>query len=115
MRAETTEARKEEFLIALEKCMGMVTVAAKKLGMGHKNHYNWYDSDLEYKEKVDAILIKKADFVEIALMKLIKDGNPSAIIFAAKTLCRSRGYAEVVKHEGTGLNGEIMFKADYGD
>ena len=115
MRPETTEARKEEFLIALDKCMGMVTKAARSLKMSHTTHYMWYDNDPEYKAKVDAIKIRKADFVESALLKLVKAQVPAAVIFAAKTLLRDRGYAEVVKHEGTGSNGEIMFKADYGD
>tara|TARA_R110002049_G_C9109413_1_gene557608 strand:+ start:394 stop:606 length:213 start_codon:yes stop_codon:yes gene_type:complete len=50
--------------------------------------------DEAFKEAVESIKNDKKDVVESALFKLIEKGNSQAIIFAAKTLLRDKGYGE---------------------
>lgn len=108
--------KKEMLIEAMQKSLGMITVAVKKCDVSIQSYYNWMDSDPEFKAAIDNIKLQKCDFVESKLMKLVKDENPTAIIFAAKCLLKDRGYAERVEHvhKGSGASGEIIFKADYG-
>lgn len=108
--------KKELLIEAMQKNLGMITYAAKKCKVSIQSYYNWKENDPEFKAAIDNIKLQKCDFVESKLMGLIRDGNPAAIIFAAKCLLKDRGYAERVEHvhKGSGSSGEIIFKADYG-
>lgn len=103
------------FLEALDKTLGIVSHAAKKCNLSREAHYEWMRESEEYKQAVEAVQLSKCDFVESSLMKLVKEQNPAAVIFASKTLLRHRGYGEVVEHRGQGTAGEIVFRLDYGN
>jgi hypothetical protein len=73
---------------------GIVAVIAGKLDCTRKTVYNWlnkYD-DLQVLLKDERENFK--DIVENALISNILKGDTASIIFAAKTLCKDRGYQE---------------------
>lgn len=95
--------KKEQYLEALEKSMGIVTQAVKKVGIDRTTPYRWMKEDEEFAmrcmEKRNVVL----DFAETKLFELVNDNHASAVIFLLKTLGKERGYVE--RHEITGANG----------
>ena len=85
---------KNAMIEALEKSLGIVTTAAKLVGIERNTHYVWLKEDPEYKKAVDGISNMTIDFAESKLHSLIKNENPTAIIFYLKTKGRDRGYIE---------------------
>ena len=92
--SKKTQLAKLSFLDALTANVGIVSKAVKDSDTGSNTHYTWLKNDEAYKQAVEDIKNEKGDVVESALFKLIEKGNSQAIIFAAKTLLRSRGYGE---------------------
>ena len=85
---------KKAMLEALEKSLGIVSTAAKTVGIDRGSHYNWLKADPDYKKAVDSIQDSVLDFAESHLYKLVKEGNPAATIFFLKTKGKKRGYIE---------------------
>lgn len=85
---------KRAMLEALEKSLGIVTTAAKAIGIDRSTHYKWMDSDPEYKAAVDSIADIALDFAESQLHKQIGGGEVAATIFYLKTKGKKRGYVE---------------------
>lgn len=103
---------KKAMIEALEKSLGIVTTAAKTVGIDRTTHYNWLKDDEAYREAVEGINDMAIDFAESQLNQLmqgakhqvvtnkgdiveIKDApNPSSIIFFLKTKGKKRGYVE---------------------
>ena len=88
----------------LKSQMGVVTGAAKQVGISRACHYKWMNEDPEYKLEVDHIEDIALDFAEGMLFKMMQDKTPSAIIFYLKTKGKKRGYIEkseqLVEHKG---------------
>jgi len=89
-----TEHAKKILLQSLEKSLGVVTTACKTAGVGRTTYYDWYNSDEEFKLKVDDIKNMAIDFAESQLYKLIGDGNVQATLFLLRTIGKDRGYTE---------------------
>ena len=89
-----SNTKKEAMLEALDKSLGIVSTAAKMVGIDRSTHYAWMNSDEEYKKAVDSIQDSVLDFAESHLYKLVKEGNPAATIFFLKTKGKKRGYIE---------------------
>jgi len=81
-------------LEALEKTLGVVTTAAKMVGIERTTHYKWMESDNDYKEKVQDLQDVVLDFAESALHKMVENHNPAATLFLLKTKGKKRGYIE---------------------
>jgi hypothetical protein len=78
--------------------------AAVTYGVGKATVFQWQQNDPAFKDSVRwAREINRQitnDFVESNLLRLIKEGNPSATIFYAKCRMKDRGYSEKsVAHE----------------
>lgn len=105
--------RKRAMLEALEKSYGIVTKAAKSIGLERKTHYNWLEDDVDYRKAVEELENVALDHSEDKLHQLIEgvwiqgkedeDGkaqiyqvppNVSAVIFHLKTRGKKRGYIE---------------------
>jgi hypothetical protein len=114
MTTKGNALKKTSMLEALRHTLGNITEATSQVGISRKTHYQWLNSDPEYREDVDAITEAAIDFVEGKLFQLI-DGhtrtietaeglktlkdppNVAAVIFYLKTRAKSRGYVE--RHE----------------
>ena len=91
---------KENLLKALEKALGVVTTACRKVECSRETFYKYCKDDSEFKKKVEDMAI---DFAESQLHKQIQDGSTSATIFYLKTKAKHRGYVE--RQEITGAEG----------
>ena len=89
-----TEHKKRAMLEALEKSLGVVTVACKNAEIGRTQFYNWLKDDEEFAKAVKSIDDIALDFAESQLHKQIKEGNSTSTIFYLKTKGKRRGYVE---------------------
>ncbi len=107
---DKTGHHKKAILEALEKCLGVVTTACKKAGIGRSTFYDWLNHDIEFAKKVDGIQDLVIDFAESQLHKQIGGGNTTATIFYLKTKGKKRGYVETVDNINRNYNQEITAK-----
>ena len=84
--------KKESILEALEKSLGVVTMACKSADVPRSTYYKWLKEDEEFTKAVKDIENIALDFGESQLHKQIGDGNTSATIFFLKTKGKKRGY-----------------------
>lgn len=68
------EDKKQKFLEALMQGYGIIAVACEAVSISRSTYYRWYNSDPEFKEKVDEIAETQTDFVE---SKLISSSTPT--------------------------------------
>lgn len=92
--ADRQEEAKTNFLLALEKSLGVVQTACKKSGLSRTTYYNWRTKDPDFAKAVDEVQNVALDFAEDALFQSIQRGNVAAIIFYLKTKGKERGYVE---------------------
>ena len=86
--------KKETLLKALEKSLGVVTVACRKSEKPRSTYYKWLNEDEVFAKDVKEIENVALDFAESQLHKQIKEGNTSGTIFYLKTKGQKRGYIE---------------------
>ena len=98
-----SDVLKKEMIEALEKSLGIVTTACKKVGIARQTHYRWLEEDPDYAAKVTELKNVALDFAESKLHSLIDDMNPTAVIFFLKTQGKQRGYIEQNEVNVTGL------------
>ncbi len=101
--------KKAAMLEALTKTLGIVTSAAKIVGIERSTHYFWMESDEAYRKAVKELDNVVLDFAESKLHKLVEDLNPTAVIFLLKTKGKQRGYIEQNDVNVTGLD-EVLKK-----
>jgi hypothetical protein len=94
-----TQQLKKAMLLALEQSLGIVTTAAKSVGIDRTTHYLWLKDDEDYKAAVESIQDITLDFAESQLHKQIKDGEVTSTIFYLKTKGKKRGYVERVEQD----------------
>ena len=100
----------DTFIELFRKNAGNISMTCKEFGITRRAYYNKLEKDEYFKEKIDEVLESLIDFAESALMKQIKEGNTTAILFFLKTKGKHRGYVETqeVNHKGI-KNIEIDF------
>ena len=86
--------KKEAMIKALSESMGIVSSAAKKVGICRNIHYEWMKEDSKYKASVEELNNVVLDFAESALMKRIKEGSDACLLFLLKCKGKERGYVE---------------------
>lgn len=96
-----SDIQKKAMIEALEKSLGIVTTACKSVGIARSTHYEWMNSDPEYKAAVEGVADIALDFAESQLHKQIQNGEVSSTIFYLKTKGKIRGYVEKQEFEGT--------------
>jgi len=96
---QQTPQLKKAMLLALEQSLGIVTAAAKSVGIDRTTHYLWLKDDEDYKAAVDSIQDITLDFAESQLHKQIKEGEVTSTIFYLKTKGKKRGYVERVEQD----------------
>jgi|TARA_R100001591_G_scaffold93864_1_gene99751 predicted DNA-binding transcriptional regulator AlpA len=94
---------KNNLINALEKSMGVVTTACKKVGIHRSTFYEYYNNDEEFRQSVDDIGNVALDFTESKMFEQIQEGNTQLIKFYLSTRGKKRGYVE--RQEITGADG----------
>lgn len=89
--------KNKQIIEALEKSAGIITVAAQSLGMRRECLSRRISKSKELQEAQKAIDERTLDLAEGQLLKAIRNGNLTAVIFFLKTKGVRRGYAE--KHD----------------
>lgn len=90
----SSDILKKKMIEALEKSLGVVTTACKSVGIARSTHYDWMESDEDYKKSVEGLQDVALDFAESKLFKSIENGSDTATIFYLKTKGKKRGYIE---------------------
>jgi|TARA_Y100000015_G_C2394980_1_gene92230 hypothetical protein len=93
-KRQQNPTRKKAMIKALEKTFGVVSTAATMIGLNRSTHYEWLNTDPDYKQKVEELENLMLDFAETNLHQQIMEGNTTATIFLLKTRGRKRGYIE---------------------
>jgi len=86
--------QQSDFLISLEKSLGIITAAIEATGVSRAKYISWLNVDEEFSKRVDLIMEKQIDFVESKLLEKINKGDTTAITFYLKTKGKDRGYTE---------------------
>jgi hypothetical protein len=90
---------KKAMIDALEKSLGIVTTACKKVGINRSTHYDWIKEDEQYRDAVNGIDDIAIDFAESKLHSQIDKGDTTATIFYLKTKGKKRGYIERTEYQ----------------
>jgi hypothetical protein len=95
-------ARKSLFLHALCDTHWNVSEACKRMCVPYNQVKGWVAKDFQFADLLNQVQFHRKEFCQGALMKLVKAGEPSAILFVNRTLNKDLGYSDalVVKHEG---------------
>ena len=97
--AESNLSKKQwTFIKALESTLGNITGACAKARVSRQTYYNWMKNQ-EFADEVDAVNEANLDYAESKLLSLIRQENPTAIIFYLKTKGKKRGYVERIENE----------------
>ena len=92
----------ERFLRFYEEAAGNVSEACRASHISRQTYYHWVNNSDTFKEKAEEVIEGLYDFVEDALLKQVKNGNITAIIFFCKTKMKQRGYIERTEQEHIG-------------
>ena len=85
---------KRALIEALREADGNQAAVARKFNCHRSLVWRYIDNDPELRELTDELSETFTDEVESQLFKLIREGNPAAVIFYLKTKARHRGYSE---------------------
>lgn len=103
---ERVTQEKADLLQALANTSGIVASACKQANISRMTYYRWYNEDPEFREKADDVKELQKDFAESLILKKMKEGDTTMLIFYAKTQMKDRGYTE--RKEITGKDGEAL-------
>lgn len=106
---ERVAKEKEAILNALAQTSGIVSSACKAANVSRMTYYRYYNKDPDFKEKADDVKELQKDFAESLILKKMKEGDTTMIIFYAKTQMKDRGYTE--RREITGKDGEDLIRS----
>ena len=106
---ERVAREKADLLDALSKNSGIVASACRACNISRMTYYRYYNEDPDFKEKADDIKELQKDFAESLILKKMKEGDTTMIIFYAKTQMKDRGYTE--RSEITGKDGKDLIKS----
>lgn len=107
---ERVAKEKEDLLNALAQTSGIVSSACKAANVSRMTYYRYYNEDPEFREKADDVKELQKDFAESLILKKMKEGDTTMIIFYAKTQMKDRGYTE--RREITGKDGESLIQKE---
>lgn len=96
MTKHNAKLYKKKLLVALEKHLGIVTTACKEVGISRDSYYDYYNTDPEFRRKVDDINEIVIDFAESQLYKKIQQGSERSILFLMKYKGKKRGYTDSI-------------------
>lgn len=91
------DERKLKCIENIKAAGGIIYVACEHTGISRTTYYKWYNTDTEFRERVDEVIEAQVDYVESKLMQLINSGDTTATIFYLKTKGKKRGWSEKVQ------------------
>lgn len=100
------EETAQRIIAALQESNGLLTLTAKKAGLGYTTVWQYTQDFPSVKKAVMEAKERMLDFAEGKLYEKIKEGDNIAILFYLKTQGKKRGYierSEVTGAEGTPL------------
>ena len=104
---ETNQIYKEkDILEALKASRGIVSAAARRLGMNRRQLTRRVKSSEKLKEARDDARAEFCDLAESKLAENVEAGNVPSVLFALKCLGKDRGYVE--RSEVTGKDGRDL-------
>lgn len=101
-RTKGEKIHKEVFLHELLRNGWNQSRACKAVGVPYGRVREWCERDPEFLNLAREMLIHKKNYCEQALMSLVEERNPHAVVFVNKTLNADRGYSEKIKVEHSG-------------
>ncbi len=104
--SEKIAKEKADLLAALAANSGIVASACRAANVSRMTYYRYYNEDPDFKEKADDVKELQKDFAESLILKKMKEGDTTMIIFYAKTQMKDRGYVE--RRELVGKDGEDL-------
>ena len=78
---ERVAQEKADLLQALANTSGIVSSACKAANVSRMTYYRWYNEDPDFREKADDIKELQKDFAESLILKKMKEGDTTMIIF----------------------------------
>lgn len=106
--SEKIAKEKADLLAALAANSGIVASACRAANVSRMTYYRYYNEDPDFKEKADDVKELQKDFAESLILKKMKEGDTTMIIFYAKTQMKDRGYVE--RRELVGKDGEDLLR-----
>lgn len=106
--SEKIAKEKADLLAALAANSGIVASACRAANVSRMTYYRYYNEDADFKEKADDVKELQKDFAESLILKKMKEGDTTMIIFYAKTQMKDRGYVE--RRELVGKDGEDLVR-----
>jgi hypothetical protein len=104
--SEKIAREKADLLAALAANSGIVASACRAANVSRMTYYRYYNEDPDFKEKADDVKELQKDFAESLILKKMKEGDTTMIIFYAKTQMKDRGYVE--RRELVGKDGDDL-------
>lgn len=92
--------KKDKFIEIFELSACNVSDSCKKCNIARQTFYNWLKDDQEFAEKIAEAQEGILDMAESMLLKKVKEGSTSELIFLLKTKGKSRGYVERQEYAG---------------
>lgn len=108
------EARKQMFITAFRATKAVVTRACNLSGIEVVQFKNFYNTDSEFRERIEEIKEERDDFVEGKLLDAIDKGSVPAMIFYAETKLKHRGYVKRKEITGDG-GGAVKYNVTLAD
>ena len=106
IRQKSLTKRQKEFIEIFRNNMCLVSKSCTKAKLSRAMYYRWLEQP-KFNQAIEETKESIKDFGEDALYDLIKEKNPSAVLFYNKTKNKDRGYIEkteqVLEHKGDSL------------
>ena len=100
-RTKFTDA---EVIRAIKESAGVKSVICLRLGCSRRTLYKYLEERSQIREAYEDERETIKDMIESKIYKMIREDNPTMVIFAAKTLLKDRGFVEnpnVSQHQST--------------
>ncbi len=119
--AKVTTSKKDEtkarIIDAIHESNGLLTLAAKRVGLSRKTVWEYSKQYPEVQEAVFDAKERMLDFAESKLWQKIQEGDNTILIFFLKTQGKARGYverSEITGREGEALIPQVIVQSDKG-
>ena len=84
------------FIRAYTDSYGNITASCEVAGVHRATYYHWRKTNIEFCSYIDSLQMEEVvnDLNEFAIIRLLKEGNPYAVMGRARMKMRHRGYID---------------------